>query len=244
MAHQTNLECDTRTPVAYGGVEVGMPGTEPVGLLADESADPIQQCDQRLVYAAQSGCRTAFNELFSLYSRRVYRTVFAITKNSEDAEDAMQDSFLRAFLAINRFESRSTFYSWLTRIAINSALMILRKRRTRPEFSLSPAYERNDEITSMDFEDSAPDPEQTYCQSQRHSTLIHAIHKLSPSLRDVVRAHLIEECSVRELALKFNISEAAAKSRLYRARIRLGASSNSRYGPGAEFAVRGSHNRR
>src|ERR1700678_882378 len=113
----------------------------PGSLLPDASVHCAPRLDQRLVYAAQSGCRAAFDELVSLYSRRVRRTVLAITKNSEDAEDAMQESFLRAFLAISRFEGRSSFYTWLTRIAINSALMILRRRRARPEFSLSTPQE-------------------------------------------------------------------------------------------------------
>ena len=188
----------------------------------DPSANPVQRRDQLLVSAAQSGCRTALDELFNLYSRRVYRTILAITKNSEDAEDAMQDSFLRAFLAINRFEGRANFYSWLTRIAINSALMILRTRRSRSECSLTPLTEATDEAVPIEFKDSAPDPEEIYYQRQRRSTLDRTIHGLPPDLREVVRARIVEECSVREVARRFNISEAAAKSRLYRARTRLG----------------------
>jgi RNA polymerase sigma factor (sigma-70 family) len=107
----------------------------PGSLLTDASVHCAPRRNQHLVYAAQSGCRAAFDELVSLHSRRVRRTILAITKDSEDAEDAMQESFLRAFLAISRFEGRASFYSWLTRIAINSALMILRRRRARPEFS-------------------------------------------------------------------------------------------------------------
>jgi RNA polymerase sigma-70 factor (ECF subfamily) len=188
----------------------------------DASTSSTLRHDQRLVFAAQSGCQASFNELFCLYSRRVYRTALTITKNAGDAEDAMQDAFLRAFVAINRFEGRASFYSWVTRIAINSALMILRKRRTHPEILLGTAGELHDEIAPMDFQDSAPDPEEIYCQRQRHTKLIRAIQRLTPNLREVVRARLVEGCSVRDLATKFNISEAAAKSRLYRARMRLG----------------------
>src|SRR5665213_3446900 len=92
--------------------------------------------DKHLVLAAQSGCRAAFNELWNLYSRRIYRTLLGITNNPQDAEDALQDAFLRAFLALESFEGRANFYTWLTRIAINSALGILRKRRCRPETSI------------------------------------------------------------------------------------------------------------
>ena len=136
----------------------------------------------------------------------------------------MQESFLRAFTAINRFEGRAMFYTRLTRIAINSALMIVRKRRTRPEFSLGTSFELGDDIAPMDFRDPSPDPEQICSQRQRCAKLIRAIDRLAPNLRDVARTRLIEEeCSVRDLAAKFNISEAATKSTLYRARVRLGA---------------------
>jgi len=197
------------------------PNPSALALQADVSAATVSDHDQRLVSAAQSGCEAAFSELFSLYSRRIYRTVFAITKNAADAEDALQDSFLRAFVAINRFEGRSSFYSWLTRIAINSALMGLRRRRARPESSIDIASDVDGEIAPWEIRDSAPDPEQVYCQGQRSAKLVRAIQRLAPDLREVVRARLEEECSVKELAVKFNISEAAAKSRLYRARMRL-----------------------
>ena len=189
---------------------------------ADATTSCVLLETQRLVVAAQSGSQAAFSELFSRYSQRMYRTVFAITKNAADAEDAMQESFLRAFTAINRFEGRAMFYTWLTRIAINSALMIVRKRRTRPEFSLGTSFELGDDIAPMDFRDPSPDPEQICSQRQRCAKLIQAIDRLAPNLRDVARTRLMEECSVRDLAAKFNISEAATKSRLYRARVRLG----------------------
>jgi RNA polymerase sigma-70 factor (ECF subfamily) len=125
---------------------------------------PTSHSDEHLVLAAKSGCRIAFDELLNLYSRRVYRTVFSITKNAHDAEDAMQDSFLRAFVALDRFEGRASFYSWLTRIAINSALGILRKRRSHPEISLDRTSQREDEGSPEEFRDLAPDPEQTYAE--------------------------------------------------------------------------------
>jgi RNA polymerase sigma-70 factor, ECF subfamily len=212
---------DAHKMTVEAGIDAGtMPqSNRPGGVLTDASAP---RRDQPLVYAAQSGCRAAFDELVSLHSRRVHRTVLAITRNWEDAEDAMQESFLRAFLAISRFEGRASFYSWLTRIAINSALMILRRRRTRPEFSLGTPQEWSDEIAHMDFKDLAPNPEETCYHWQRHARLTRAIRSLPPNLREIVQACVVEECSVREVAAKFSISKAAVKSRLYRARKRLG----------------------
>lgn len=106
---------------------------------------PTSPTDHHLVLAARSGCRSAFDELWNLYSRRVYSTVLNITKNRQDAEDALQDSFFRAFLALESFEGRSSFYSWVTRIAINSALGMLRKRRGRPQSSHALTFEHEEE---------------------------------------------------------------------------------------------------
>ena len=94
--------------------------------------------DLELVAAARIGSSAAFQELQSRYSRRLYRRIQSITRNHEDAEDALQETFLRAYLALDSFEGRSQFASWLTRIAINSALMVLRVRRRRAEVSLEP----------------------------------------------------------------------------------------------------------
>ena len=177
---------------------------------------------QHLILAAQSGCRTAFDELWDLYSRRVYRTTLGITKNEQDAEDALQDSFLRAFLAIESFEGRASFYTWLTRIAINSALGILRKRRCRPETSLNSTSQQEEENIPDELRDFAPNPEQIFEQQQRHAKLTQAIHKLPASLREAVQTRIAGDCSAKEVAHQLNISEAAAKSRLARAGTRLG----------------------
>jgi RNA polymerase sigma-70 factor, ECF subfamily len=184
--------------------------------------------DQHLVLAARSGCRSAFNELWNLHSQRVYRTVFNITKNRQDAEDALQDSFFRAFLSLETFEGRSSFYSWMTRIAINSALGMLRKRRCRPETSHNPTFQQEGDCRPMEVIDLAPDPEQMYDQHQRCARLMQAIERLPSSLQEAVQTRMTEECSVKEVASRLNISESAAKSRLYRARTRLGSSS---FGP-------------
>ena len=193
--------------------------------------------DQHLVLAARSGCRAAFNELWDLYSRRVYKTILSITNNAQDAEDALQDSFLRAFVALESFEGRASFYTWLTRIAINSALGILRKRRCRPETSLDSTSQQEDENVGDQLRDLAPNPEQIFGQQQRHAKLMQAIRKLPRDLREAVHVRLTEDCSVKEVAYRLNISQAAAKSRLYRARTRLGSITDARYGSRTPTAV-------
>lgn len=192
----------------------------------EPSALPLQpqNCltrDLALVAAAQAGSPAAFAELREIYSARVYRTILSITKNHEDAEDALQDAFLRAYLALKNFEGRANFYSWLTRIAINSALMLLRKRRARPEVSFTPIADGQEEMHAFEFPDSAPNPEQLCDQRQRHVRLMRAIRKLEPRLRAVVEIQMRQDCSVRDIAQMLEISEAAVKSRLYRARARL-----------------------
>ena len=177
--------------------------------------------DQRLVLAARSGCPIAFNELWDLYSRRVYRTLLGVTNNPHDAEDALQDAFLRAFLALDSFEGRSSFSTWVTRIAINSALGILRKRRCRPETSLDACPEREDDGPREEFRDLGPDPEQIYAELEEREKLVQAIERLPLEFRKVIQMRLSGNCSVKDVACRLNISEAAAKSRLYRARIML-----------------------
>jgi RNA polymerase sigma-70 factor (ECF subfamily) len=184
---------------------------------------PATSRDLALVASAQSGSAAAFAQLRELYSARIYRTVLAITKNHEDAEDALQDTFLRAYLALKNFEGRANFYSWLTRIAINSALMLLRKRRARPEVSFATGAENQEELQTFEFPDASPTPEQICDQRQRHTRLMRAIRKLEPRLRAVVEIQMRHDCSVRDIAEMLEISEAAVKSRLYRARARLTA---------------------
>jgi RNA polymerase sigma-70 factor (ECF subfamily) len=163
----------------------------------------------------------AFDEIQRLYSSRLFKTILRITKNWEDAEDALQDTFLRAHLALQRFEGRSSVYSWLTRIAINSALMILRRRRSRPEALLISSFEEGDSDSPLEFKDSSSNPEQLCDLRQRKDRLLQAIRKLESPLRAPIEAQLAGERSVKEVAETLNISVAAVKARLYRARVRL-----------------------
>lgn len=177
--------------------------------------------ESTILPAILSGKPGAFAELHSTYSRRLYKTIFAITKNREDAEDALQDTFLRAYKALHTFEGRSTLYSWLTRIAVNSALMILRKRRARAEISLDPLPDLTPGEVYFEMRDSLPNPEQVCDRSQRRSRLQRAISNLDKNLRDPIRMHINEDASIRDIGRAFGISEGAVKARLHRARRRL-----------------------
>jgi RNA polymerase sigma-70 factor (ECF subfamily) len=184
-------------------------------------------CDQNegvLICAAQSGSSAAFAKLQDRYSSRIYKTILGITKNKEDAEDALQESFLRAYVGLKRFEGRANFYTWLTRIAINSSLMILRKKRTHVEISFECVSEADGQCIPLEVRDMMPNPEEFYESRQRHLRLLRSIRKLTPPLRKVVESRMSKECSMSEIARELEISEAAVKSRLSRARKRLASS--------------------
>jgi RNA polymerase sigma-70 factor, ECF subfamily len=177
--------------------------------------------DEELLHAAKAGSHTAFAELQKMYSHRLYKHILSITRNHEDAEDALQDTLIRAYRALPSFEGRSSLSTWLTRIAINSALMIMRKRRSRPETSFKQPLDFGEESSSLDVLDNGMNPEQLYDQEQRCERIKRAIHKLDPTLRTTLLVRISKETSVREIAHDLNVSLASAKSRLYRARKRL-----------------------
>ena len=174
-----------------------------------------------ILTAPRTGSTMAFDELQKVYSSRLFKTILRITKNWEDAEDALQDTFLRAYLALDDFEGRSSIYSWLTRIAINSALMVLRRRRSRPEVLLICSFEDGDDDSPLELKDSSSNPEQLCDLRQRKDHVLRAIRSLQSPLRAPIEAQLAGGYSVKEVADTLNISVAAAKARLYRARIRL-----------------------
>ena len=176
---------------------------------------------KNLVAAARSGSTAAFAELRAIYAPRVYRKLVTMTKNREDAEDALQDTFLRAYMALHTFEERSSFYTWITRIAINSALMILRRRRTRPEVSFDSPSETEEAISGFDFKDTGPSPESICVHRQKYAFMLRSIWNLQPRLRQVIEMQMTDNFSIREIAQALEISEAAVKSRLSRARARL-----------------------
>jgi RNA polymerase sigma-70 factor (ECF subfamily) len=179
--------------------------------------------DAVLVSTAKSGDGDAFAELSKRHYRKVFHETYRITRNREDAEDAFQDSLLRAFSHLNNFEERSSFSTWLTRIAINSALMILRKRRNCFEFSLDGTDDPSGNSERWEIRSLAEDPESSYVRREREALLQEAIRRLPPRCREVVELWLAKEYSAREIAQALGISVPAVKSRLSRARLTLRA---------------------
>ena len=173
-----------------------------------------------LVTAAKSGDRTAFEELVNRYEKKIFRLTMNITRNNEDAEDAMQDAFMKAYSHLRTFEEGSRFYTWLVRIAANEALMRLRKRRPN-QFSLDEPIQGDDELIPREIEDWGPSPEQRYAQTEMREILNKVIDELAPDFRVVFVLRDVEGLSTEETASTVGISEAAVKSRLLRARLRL-----------------------
>jgi RNA polymerase sigma factor (sigma-70 family) len=176
--------------------------------------------DGLLVEAAQAGEEWAFVELCTRNSKRVFNTIYSVTKNREDAEDALQDSMMRAFLHLKQFDGRSSFATWFTRIGINSALMILRKRRIRLETSMDATAE-GETWQVWQIADHAANPEQQYVGHEKSVRLQRAICRLPRTLRSVVESGQMEGHSMKQIARNMGISVPATKSRLARAKVAL-----------------------
>lgn len=173
-----------------------------------------------LVAAAKRGDTQAFEELVNRYEAKIFRLTMNITRNHEDAEDAMQDAFLKSYAHLKDFQEDSRFYTWLVRIAANEALMRLRKRRGN-QFSLDETVEGEEDLVPRELEDWGPSPEQRFAQTEMHEILSDAIDKLEPDFRVVFVLRDVEELSTQETADALGISVPAVKSRLLRARLKL-----------------------
>src|SRR5271170_742152 len=190
----------------------------------DHTIDRVIAPVDDIVLAAQAGSAAAFAELHSIYSGRLHRTILSIAKNPHDAEEALQETFLRAYLAIKRFEGKSRIYTWLTRIAVNTTLMVLRKQRVRPEVLFDPQPDDRCESYTFEIKDSALNPEELCVLHQRELKTLRALHRLRPYLREPIRMQIVHGWSISEISRELNVSEAAVKSRLYRARQQLSTS--------------------
>jgi RNA polymerase sigma factor (sigma-70 family) len=182
--------------------------------------EPSIMGDNLLVAAARDGQEWAFAELCTRYSKRVFNTIYGVTKNREDAEDALQDSMMRAFMHLKQFDGRSSFVTWFTRIGINSALMILRKKRIRLETSIDATAE-GETWQTWQIADHAANPEQHYAGSEQALHLQRAICRLPTALRAVVERGQMQGHSMKQIARTMGISIPATKSRLARAKVAL-----------------------
>jgi RNA polymerase sigma-70 factor, ECF subfamily len=185
--------------------------------------------DDDLITAAQRGDQKAFVELCRRHSTVTKKKIFSIVRNHEDAEDALQDTLLRAYTHLTSFRRSCKFSTWLTTIGVNTALMMIRKRRIRRETYASTSSLDAGTVELHEPVDRSPGPEGICLKQQAIFLVRREVEKLHPSLRSVVNHYYGSECSLKEAANAQDISLAAVKSRLLRGRIRL-RSSLARYG--------------
>lgn len=179
------------------------------------------QSDEQLVELARNGDETAFPELVKRYSRRILRVARNITNNDEDAEDVLQESFLKAFTHLDGFQGNSKFYTWLVRIAMNEALMKLRKRRTGKVVSLDEELSTGEDTVVREVAVWDGTPEDRYSQEEMREILDRTIASLPEGFRTVFVLRDVEELSTEETADLLGLSIPAVKSRLLRARLQL-----------------------
>jgi len=177
--------------------------------------------EKQLIAAAKSGRRAPFGELCERHMKRVCCVTRRIVRNREDAEDAAQECFLNAFVHLKDFDGRSQFATWLTRIAINAALMKLRKNRGAREVSMYEPNPSSEPVAQREFRYDAADPEETYRLRERREILTTAILGLRPRTRSVVELHQLQERSLGETSQILGISAAAVKARMFHARVAL-----------------------
>jgi RNA polymerase sigma factor (sigma-70 family) len=173
--------------------------------------------DEILVAAAKVGDHPAFVELWTRHSNTAFKMVYRVTGNRDDAEDAVQDAWMKAYVHLNTFDGRAKFSTWLTRIAINSALMILRKKRAHPETSTDWSDD-GETWRQWEMADERVNIEDHYARKEAERYLKRAIHRLRPALRTIIEIQQSHDSSVKEIAEVAGISVAATKSRLLRAR--------------------------
>jgi RNA polymerase sigma-70 factor (ECF subfamily) len=186
------------------------------------TAPPIENNEEQgLVERARSGDTEAFTRLVEKYERKIYRLAKHITQHDEDAEDVLQETFMKSYSNLDSFQGQSKFYTWLVRIAVNEALMKLRKRKSDRTVSLDEPHETEEDTVTREIAVWEDDPEQRYSREELRDILDRAVDSLKPGFRTVFVLRDIEELSTEETAEALGISVPAVKSRLLRARLQL-----------------------
>jgi len=174
-----------------------------------------------LLAKAREGDAAAFSELVNQYSRKIYRLAKHITQNDSEAEDVLQETFLKAFEHLGDFQGQSKFYTWIVRIAVNESLMKLRKRKSDRTVPLDEPLDTGEDTVVREIAVWDDNPEQQYSREEIAQILDEAVQSLKPAFRTVFVLRDIEELSTEETAQALAISVPAVKSRLLRARLQL-----------------------
>jgi len=174
-----------------------------------------------LVAQAREGDAAAFAELVRRYEGKIFRLAQHVTQNREDAEDVLQETFMKAYEHLDQFKGDSKFYTWIVRIAVNQALMKLRRRKTDKSVSLDEQIDTGEDTVVREIAAWDEDPEQRFSREELGSILDKAIQALDPPYRSVFLLRDIDELSTEETAEALGLSIPAVKSRLLRARLQL-----------------------
>src|SRR5437762_9794885 len=193
----------------------------PMEAIQSKTTETAVSDELALVQAAKQGDVGAFEQLVKRYDRNIFRIAQHITQNREDAEDVVQDAFLKAYQKLDQFQGNSKFYTWLVRIAVNEALMKLRKRKASKTVSIDEDVETDEGFVPREVTDWSPNPEQLYKQAELGDILEKTIQGLPAGFRTVFVLRDVEGLSTEETAEALSLSIPAVKSRLLRARLQL-----------------------
>ncbi|HVS74358.1 MAG TPA: sigma-70 family RNA polymerase sigma factor [Candidatus Acidoferrales bacterium] len=189
--------------------------------MATQVIGQMQMSEEMLIHRGQRGDAEAAGTLFRRYQRQLYQTALRVLGNTEDAEDALQEGMLSAYRNLKRFEGRSQFSTWLTRIVINAALMRRRSQKARPAVSLEDTR-RDDELPIAErYADEGPNPEQVFAGTEIREMIRENLDELSPLLRTAFLLREVEGYTTGEAAKKLGVTENTLKARLWRARHQL-----------------------
>jgi len=201
-----------------GSATAAIRGTSDAGKLGHPGTRQPHPFEDHLVSEAQSGNEHAFVELVQRYKRPLERTIYRVVRNRQDTEDIVQETLLSAYRHLSGFRGNSSFYSWVTKIGINNSLMLLRKRKSRPEISSYPLTSESKTFELPENPDFSPNPEQMYSIKQINEVVQEAVGGLPTRLRAVFEHYHVHGCSLVESATALGLTVAATKSRLWRAR--------------------------
>jgi RNA polymerase sigma factor (sigma-70 family) len=186
------------------------------GVTAASSRDSAG--DEEVVAAAKRGDEVAFETLVKRHQQRIFALALRYTRVREDAEDIVQQTLQKAYVNLQNFEGRSSFSTWLTSVAINQALTLLRRRRTRREVPIDDSGSDKGTTPALEIADASPDPEASCLQREKARIVSLAIQQLRPGTRKAIELQELGELSIRETARYMGLSVAAVKARVFHAR--------------------------
>src|ERR1700751_4096127 len=192
-----------------------------------QKAEPTIACltdpaaEQMLVVAAKNGDEQAFETLFKRHRQKILRVLLRYAHVREDAEDIVQQSFQKAFVYLHKFQGKSSFSTWLTRIAINESLMFLRRGRAAGEISIGDTRSEAGSSRDLEIRDSSPNPEMSYLQQETVHILLSAMARLRPALRITMELKELRELSGPDTARRMGVSLGTAKARVFHGRPKL-----------------------